>query len=448
MVLHKLLDHTPIKPKTAGFTRALASLLVVAWLSGCGEHKQATPKEVEFRKDERGTLILYKIGGENPFGGIVTDKYPDGKPRFEVSYKEGLRDGNFTFWRENKIPLLSGEYREGERHGIFIAYGRAGEMIYEKEYEHDKLNGPCRFYYPFSDDDVDNFFRKMEDEGLEPGELKANSKLRYSCEFVDDAPQGRYEAFYHKAEETNSTAQLLREHGHFDVNGSLFMEQVFYFPEVDKLGIKLPTGEMLDEGYEADEKGLSGAINAAYEAIEELPAYRNRENKPALIYALDERGDEIAPIWSTHIFKIAIRDLNGSFLPKRYEPAQDDYIRAKQRAEDLRDEHGLSLIKETQSKINLDTAESNPEKNGKKAGKPVVEVVGLDKSGKVIEILWTSDPDSYVIPLEERITKKRHRLIRAWLDGKSWGARWYLPDGSNLSILDERRREIIQEGKE
>jgi hypothetical protein len=34
------------------------------------------------------------------------------------------------------------------------------------------------------------------------------------------------------------------------------------------------------------------------------------------------------------------------------------------------------------------------------------------------------------------------------LDGKSWGARWFLPDGSKLSILDERRREIIHRDKE
>jgi hypothetical protein len=38
--------------------------------------------------------------------------------------------------------------------------------------------------------------------------------------------------------------------------------------------------------------------------------------------------------------------------------------------------------------------------------------------------------------------------MRAWLDGKSWGARWFLPDGSKLSILDERRRKIIRTDKE
>ncbi|MFP6893279.1 MAG: hypothetical protein VCA18_05980, partial [Opitutales bacterium] len=77
-----------------------------------------------------------------------------------------------------------------------------------------------------------------------------------------------------------------------------------------------------------------------------------------------------------------------------------------------------------------------------------MEVLGIDKNGKVIEVLWTSDPDSHVIALHERITKKRLRLMRAWLDGKSWGVRWFLRDGSKLSILDERRREIIRTDKE
>ena len=436
-----------MKPKIAGITRVLAPLFVVACFTSCGDHQIVSSEDVELRKNKRGALILYRISREKPFDGMVTDKYPDGEPRFEVRYTNGLRDGNFTFWRENEIPLLRGGYRKGKRHGLLAAYGKAGEKVYEKQYADDKLNGPCRFYYPYSDDDVENYFLRMDEEGLELGELKANSKLRYFCEFLDDAPKGRYEAFYHKSEEVNSTKELLREHGHFDANGSLVREQVFYFPEVDKLSIKLPTGKMLDDGFDASEKGLSRAIESAYIALEELPAYRNREDKPALVFALDERGNEIVPVWTTDIYKIVIRDLNGTVLPKRYGTTFDEYDRAKQRAEDLQEEHGLAPLQETRDKIDLDTDESSSDENDKEAFKPAIEVLGLDKHGKVIEILWTTDSDSYVIPLHERIVRKRHRLLRAWMDGKSWGTRWYLPDGSNLSILDEQRREIIQAGK-
>ena len=439
IVSTKLLDGTPMKPKIARITRVLAPLFMVACFTSCGDYQIVSSEDVELRKNKRGALILYKISREDPFDGMVTDNYQNGKPRFEVRYKNGLRDGNFTFWRENEIPFLEGGYRKGKRHGLFVAYGKAGEKVYEKQYVNDKLNGPCRFYYPYSDDDVENYFSKMKEEGLEPSELKANSKLRYFCEFFDDAPKGRYEAFYHKSEEVNSTQELLREHGHFDANGSLFREQVFYFPEVDKLSIKLPTGEMLDGGFDA--------IESAYIAIEELPAYRNQKDKPALVFAFDEQGNEIVPVWTTDIYKIVIRDMNGTVLPKRYDATFDDYDRAKQRAEDIQEEHGLSPLQEIRDKIDLDTDEFSADENGEKACKPASVGVGRDKQGKVIEILWTSDPDSYVIPLHERIVRKRHRLLRAWMDGKSWGTRWYLPDGSNLSILDEHRREIIQAGK-
>jgi antitoxin component YwqK of YwqJK toxin-antitoxin module len=432
-----------MKLKFCEIKRTFTFLLVVLSVVGCQKH-EVSSDDVEYRQSEEGKLLLYEIGEEEPFEGIVVDEYANGHMNCKVEFKGGLRDGNFTFWRENEIPLSKGEYRKGLRHGKFTAYGGAGELISEKTYANGKLNGPCNFYYRYSNDEVERFFEELEERNLEIGELKAQSKLRYSCEFVDDAPSGVYNAYFHKGEESNSTMPLLRERGNFDANGSLYGAQVRYFPKVKTLAIKLPNGRLMDEGYEADVKGLSLAIESAYKAIEELPAYRNREDQPAKIFALDERGNEIAPIWSTNIFKIVIRDLNGSFLEKRYDHTFEDYDRAKQRAEDRRDEYGIASVESSEESLDpLEVRSINRRKTTQ-----AMEVLGIDKNGKVIEVLWTSDPDSQVIALHERITKKRYRLMRAWLDGKSWGVRWFLRDGSKLSILDERRRELIRTDKE
>ena len=426
-------------PKTKSFQAIL--LIALASLGGCGKERTISAEEVEYRKNKKGTLILYRISEENPLTALVYENHANGEPHFEIYVKNGLKDGNFTFWRENNIPILKGMYLRGERHGTFTAYGKAGEMVYQKAYSNGKLNGVCRFYYPFSADDIENFFRKMDEEDLEIGELKANSKLRYSCEFKDDVPVGTYKAYYHRGEDENSTYQPLREEGHFDDNGSMVQEQEFYFPEVKKLGIKLPDGTRLEEGYEANEKGLASAIDAAYQAIENLPAYRNVNAKPAKVFALDDRGNELSPIWNTHIYKLAIRDLNGSFLPKRYDAGSEAYLRAKQRAEDLRDEYGLTVEKQPSRSI-VQNIVSDADDGGDSEG-AVLEVVGLNRNGKVIEILWTSNPKSRVIPLEERITGKRSRLVRAWLEGKSWGSKWFLHDGSKVTILEEQHREIV-----
>ena len=432
-----------MKLKFCEIKRTFTFLLVVLSVVGC-QKLELSSDDVEYRQSEEGELLLYEIGEEEPFEGIIVDEYANGHTNCKIEFKDGLRDGNFTFWRENEIPLSKGRYKNGLRHGKFTAYGGAGELVSEKTYANGKLNGPCNFYYRYSNDEVERFFEELEEKGFEIGELKAQSKLRYSCEFVDDAPSGVYNAYFYEGEEANSTTPLLRERGNFDANGSLYGAQVRYFPKVQTLAIKLPNGRLMDEGYEADVKGLSLAMESAYEAIEELPAYRNREDQPAKIFALDERGNEIVPIWSTNIFKIVIRDLNGSFLEKRYDHTFEDYDTAKQRAEFLRDEHGIAAVESSEESLDPHEVRSI----NRRKTTPAIEVLGIDKNGKVIDVLWTSDPDSHVIALHERITKKRYRVMRAWLDGKSWGARWFLPDGSKLSILDERRREIIRTDKE
>jgi len=432
-----------MKLKFCEIKRTFTFLLVVLSVVGC-QKLELSSDDVEYRQSEEGELLLYEIGEEEPFEGIIVDEYDNGHTNCKIEFKDGLRDGNFTFWRENEIPLSKGEYRKGLRHGKFTAYGGAGELVSEKTYANGKLNGPCNFYYRYSNNEVERFFEELKEKDFEIGEMKAQSKLRYSCEFVDDAPSGVYNAYFYEGEEANSTTPLLRERGNFDANGSLYGAQVRYFPKVKTLAIKLPNGRLMDEGYEADVKGLSLAMESAYEAIEELPAYRNREDQPAKIFALDERGNEIVPIWSTNIFKIVIRDLNGSFLEKRYDHTFEDYEIAKQRAEFLRDEHGIAAVESSEESLDPHEVRSI----NRRKTTPAIEVLGIDKNGKVIDVLWTSDPDSHIIALHERITKKRYRVMRAWLDGKSWGARWFLPDGSKLSILDERRRKIIRTDKE
>jgi antitoxin component YwqK of YwqJK toxin-antitoxin module len=425
-------------------TRSVILAVALAGLSGCENEKEIRAVDVEYRKNEEGKLILHEIGKEDPLSCILIQDHPNGHRRFEIRFANGIRDGNFTFWRENEIPLSKGKYRKGLRHGKFTAYGGAGELISEKTYANGELNGPCNFYYRYSNDEVERFFEELEENDLEIGELKVLSKLRYKCKFLDDAPVGAYHGYFYEGDDANSTQPLLRETGNFDANGSLYGGQIRYFPKVKKLAIKLPNGRLMEEGYEADLKGLSLAMESAYDAIEELPAYRNREDQPAKIFALDERGNEIVPVWSTDIFRIVIRDLNGSYLEKRYDHTFEDYERAKQRAEDRRDERGILSMKSTEgSHVSHELQSIQGTKNT-----PAIEVLGIDKNDKVVEVLWTSASDSHIIPLHERITKKRHRAMRAWLDGKSWGSRWFLPDGSKLSILDERRREIIRTDKE
>ena len=318
----------------------------------CSEQK-LSPKDVEYRKDENGSEILFELGKDEPYGknvrSFVTDKYSNGETRFTMGFVNGLKDGNFSFWQSNGLPELSGFYSAGKRNGTFTAYGKIGEIIYQKNFRDDKLDGNFSLYYPASNSDTLRFFEKLDEvrskeflfslkrikkffssNKVEPQEIKVKNHLRLRTQFKDDFPVGPYQAYFHPGTLTISLNDLLKEEGTFskdeDSRGLLVEKQRTYFPRATALVVVLPDKVRLDTIHQATADGFSRAIDEATKAIFEIPSYRNPENKPALVYTIDDRGNEIVPIWSSHIQNFAIRNLDGYLLEKVFQPTYESYL--------------------------------------------------------------------------------------------------------------------------
>src|SRR6056300_1529456 len=105
---------------------ATSMMLSLLFLFACSE-KKLGPEDVEYRKDENGTLILYEIDAEEPYGkdqeAFVIGKHPNGKKHFQISFVNGLKDGPFSFWKDNEVLEITGSYKQGKRDGLFVAYG-------------------------------------------------------------------------------------------------------------------------------------------------------------------------------------------------------------------------------------------------------------------------------------------------------------------------------------
>jgi len=73
---------------------------------------------------------------------IVKTKHENGKPRAEISYKEGKQHGlSKSFDREGKL-ILELPYAEGKREGLSKKYFAGGKQLYQTtEYKNDKLDG-------------------------------------------------------------------------------------------------------------------------------------------------------------------------------------------------------------------------------------------------------------------------------------------------------------------
>ena len=407
-------------------------LLLAYWplflvFGSCSE-KELHPDDVEYRKDENGSKILYQLGKEEPFGkgkrAFMVDYHPNKKNHFKIAFVNGLKDGNFTFWQDNDLPLITGSFKQGKRHGLFSAYGKTGELVYVKRYVNGELDGEFKLYYPSSPSDVLRYFEKLKDEGMKPGELDVVNHLRLDASFSDGKPVGPFSAYYHPRGKTLTMDELLREEGSFDENGMLSEDQFTYYPQTYALVVNMPDNKRLETIHPASSDGFSRAIDEAAKEILEVPSYRNPTNAPALVCAIDERGNEIIPIWSSHIREIAIRNMDGFLLKGRFEPTYEAFVF-----------DAMNLANETLLAIDTNLDQRTLSRFDRQGA--AVEIVGLDKNGNIIDILWSSIQSSEVIPLDERIDRKRTKMKRTWQEGSASEANWLLSNGSQITIRDE-----------
>ena len=186
----------------------------------------------------------------------------------------------------------------------------------------------------------------------------------------------------------------------------------------------MPDKTRLETIHPASSDGFSRAIDEAAKEILEIPSYRNPNNAPALVYAIDERGNEIMPIWSSHIQEIAIRNMDGFLLKDKFSPTYESFVfDARSLANETLLAIDTTLDPELLSKFDREGAS--------------VEIVGLDRNGAIIDILWSSNQSSEIIPLDERIDRKRTKLKRRWIEGTTLEARWLLSNGSRITIKGE-----------
>ncbi len=400
----------------APLTTLVAAL---AFLGACAEER-LHPDDVEYRKDENGSELLYKIGEDMPFGNgeraFVYEYHPKSgsfiektfstrKKHFEVGFLNGLRDGNFTFWQKNGIKLLTGSYSKGLRNGTFTFYGKTGELVYEKNFSNGELDGNFTLYYPASNNDLLRYNEKLAEEDKDPGELTVKNHLRLQVKFQDGNPVGSYRAYYHPGSRSLSEEELLKEEGNFSDSGLLQEDQLSYYPKTHSLVVVLPDKKRPYPPHPPTPNGFSRAIDEAAKAILAIPKYRNPDNSPAEVYTLDEQGNEIVPIWSSHISRIAIRNETGYLEDVKFEPNYESYGEAEKYAIEM-------------------------------GGFPL-EVVGLDKKGEIIDVLWAGGQHSEAIPLPERIKVRRVKVRRSWKKGYASEALWLLTNGSKISIRED-----------
>ena len=85
--------------------------------------------------------IKYIENKETPFNGKTVSTYDNNQKELEGFYKNGKKDGHFTYWFENGQKMQQGNYQAGKLDGLWIFWDREGKEIDRATYKDGKLVG-------------------------------------------------------------------------------------------------------------------------------------------------------------------------------------------------------------------------------------------------------------------------------------------------------------------
>ena len=66
--------------------------------------------------------LLYKPNDDKPFTGIVFDLYENGQKKLEGRYRNGLKNGKWTWWNHDGSIVKRGTYRSQLMNGLWQFY--------------------------------------------------------------------------------------------------------------------------------------------------------------------------------------------------------------------------------------------------------------------------------------------------------------------------------------
>ena len=97
---------------------------------------------------------LYQSGGiyyrdkaqKNPYTGDYREYYDNGTIKLEMQIGNGVPEGTYVIYFENRKPQEIRSYRGGKLHGLWRTYDISGQLISEAEYRTGEKHGTWRIW--------------------------------------------------------------------------------------------------------------------------------------------------------------------------------------------------------------------------------------------------------------------------------------------------------------
>ena len=165
-------------------------------------------REVNYEdlKYNEKTELIYANDEKEPFTGIAKDYYEDKSLKAELTYTNGILEGEAKQYYQSGKLKSTAIFSNGLLNGQCIGYYESGNIEYEENYLDDELNGSVKDYY-------------------ENGQLKA--ELNYKNGQLDGLARAYHENGQLHIEENYKDGKLEGESTNYDENGNLTSKAIY-----------------------------------------------------------------------------------------------------------------------------------------------------------------------------------------------------------------------------
>ena len=91
--------------------------------------------------------VLYATNDNKPFSGSIFEFYENGTEKLNGRYRNGIKNGKWTWWNEDGGTNSTGSYKNGLQNGIWKYYYSNGKINFEGKFEQGLETGKHMHYY-------------------------------------------------------------------------------------------------------------------------------------------------------------------------------------------------------------------------------------------------------------------------------------------------------------
>ena len=172
-------------------------------------------REVNYEdlKYNEKTELIYANDEKEPFTGIAKDYYEDKSLKAELTYTNGILEGEAKQYYQSGKLKSTAIFSNGLLNGQCIGYYESGNIEYEENYLDDELNGSVKDYYENGQLKAELNYKNGKLDGLEK-EYHQNGQLYIEENYKDGKLEGESTNYDEKG---NITSKRINKDDGFEV---------------------------------------------------------------------------------------------------------------------------------------------------------------------------------------------------------------------------------------